>query len=296
MIKRILVVENGTYLHREHCQLVLERDRQRIGQVPFEDLGVLVLDHPAIVLTQSVLVACQEAGAAVIISDERHLPAGLLLPLNGHTLHARILDAQIHLGEGLKNRLWRVLIQAKIAAQASTLEKQAPEIAAYLRALINRVRSGDPENLEAQAAKIYWPALFGDEFRRGDDSHQVNSALNYGYALLRAALARAIVGSGLHPALGIHHHNQYDHYRLADDLMEPLRPWVDGQVRAIAPAEIGSFPPLDPPLKRVLLRLLEGELTLGKRRLPLFAALSGYTASLAGVACGQNKLLKIPTP
>ncbi|OGT89033.1 MAG: hypothetical protein A2286_08520 [Gammaproteobacteria bacterium RIFOXYA12_FULL_61_12] len=295
MIKRILVVENGTYLHRAHRQLVVMRDGQRVGQVPFEDLGVLMLDHPAIVLTQAVLSACQEAGAVVIVSDGRHLPAALLLPLSGHSLHARILEAQVNIGLPTRKRLWQTLIQAKINAQALNLEADFPESASHLRGMVKRVRSGDPDNLEAQAAQHYWPALFGNSFRRGDSSQAINGALNFGYALLRSAVARALVGSGLHPAVGLHHHNQYDDFRLADDLMEPLRPLVDRHVRQLD-QKMGGVPELNPGLKHELLRMLEAELRLGGRQTSLFAALSAYTASLVAVALGKGKVLEIPVP
>lgn len=227
MIKRIINISEPSYLHLKNQQFIIDKNEETIASIPIEDLGIVILEHPQIVLTQSVAIACQKNNVAIVFCDEKHLPYSLLLPLsNANTLHNKLLRQQIELSKPTKKRIWQQIVVQKIKQQAKTLEK-AGKKTAHLNRLSHKVKSGDPENIEAQAARKYWNLLFGETFRRNTDEPGINGLLNYGYAIMRAMVARAIVGSGLHPALGIFHQNQYNGLCLADDLMEPFRPWVD---------------------------------------------------------------------
>ncbi len=209
--------------------MAIERDGQRVGQVPIEDLGILILNHSGAVVTQGLLDACSENNAVVVCCDGKRLPSSILLPLSGHSVHAETLRAQVAMTLPRRKRLWQQIVRSKITAQARLLGEPGKRIAD----LAPLVRSGDPDNIEARAARAYWPLLFGPSFRRNRTGAGVNSLLNYGYAVLRAVVARAICAAGLHPSVELHHHNRYDSLCLASDLMEPLRP--AGRPQGIAP-------------------------------------------------------------
>lgn len=292
MSKRIVEVSQRAHLRLHNRQLVVEREGREPSQVPIEDLGLLLLDSHSITHTQQLLSACWQNNVAVVLCDEKHLPGAMLLPLEGHTLQSRIIAQQIEITEPTRKRLWQSIIQAKIREQARVLESSHKN-SAPLPAFVTKVRSGDPENIEAQAARIYWQRLFGESFRRNRASDGINSLLNYGYAILRASVARAIVGAGMHPSVGLHHHNQYDSFCLADDLMEPLRPVVDLRVFEIAGASLDT-PELDWPNKQALLEVLNWNCDIGNQHLPLLAALHQYAASLRKVFAGETKILAIP--
>lgn len=291
MIKRIIEISNAANLRLDHSQLTVMREQQIVGTVPIEDLGVLVIDHPAITYSQALLSACFENNVVVVFCDTKHLPCALLLPLAGNSLHAKTLRAQIAAPQPAQKRLWQIIIQNKIKEQAGVLrslvldDHPLPSFAA-------KVRSGDPENIEAQAARVYWTKLFGPDFRRDRDMNGVNALLNYGYAILRAAVARAIVGSGLSPALGIHHCSQYDDLALADDLMEPLRPLVDLKVHEISQST--ANPEVNKETKAALLGLLTWDCRWDERRVPLLTALSYYAAGVRAVLCDGVKSTPIP--
>ncbi|MDT8283065.1 MAG: type II CRISPR-associated endonuclease Cas1 [Gammaproteobacteria bacterium] len=227
MIKRIIDISEPAYLHLKNNQLLIDKNGETVGTIPIEDLSIVMLENPQIVITQMVIIACQKNNIALVFCDDRHLPYSVLLPVSdGNTLHNKILREQIEISKPAKKRLWQQIVIHKIQQQVATLEK-AGKNTTQLQRLATKVKSGDPENIEAQAAKKYWSLLFGDEFHRNIDEPGINSLLNYGYSIIRAMIARAIVGSGLHPALGVFHKNQYNGLCLADDLMEPFRPWVD---------------------------------------------------------------------
>lgn len=227
MIKRIVDISEPAYIHLQHQQLILEKNAVVVAQIPVEDLGILILQHPAIVITQALIIACQKNNVAIIFSDTQHLPYSVLLPLTqGHTLHSRIIQQQTKVTLPVKKRIWQQIVRFKIAQQALVL-KRLNKHSSGLEHMVAKVRSGDCDNIEAQAAQKYWRLLFGDNFRRDIDAEGINSVLNYGYSIVRAMIARAIVVSGLHPSLGLQHSNQYNGLCLADDLMEPFRPWVD---------------------------------------------------------------------
>lgn len=230
MIKRTIDISEPAYLHLQHQQLLIDKQGETIAQIPVEDLGVVILQNPAIVITQAVIIACQKNNVVLVFCDERHLPYSVLLPISeGNNLHNKVLQQQLNLKLPSKKRLWQQVVKQKITAQAKTL-KMLDKTYKPVERLAENVKAGDPENVEAQAAQTYWKLLFGNEFRRDVELDGINNLLNYGYAIMRAMVARAIVGSGLHPAIGLHHHNQYNGLCLADDLMEPFRPWVDFKV------------------------------------------------------------------
>lgn len=285
MIKRIVDISEPAYLHTDKKQLRVDRDGETITSVPIEDLGVLILQHPAIVMTQSTILRCQQNNVVVVFCDERHLPYSVILPIaEGHSLHSKVLRDQIQTSLPTRKRLWQQIVKRKIREQITTLQGCGID-SAPLRRLEAMVKSGDSENCEAQAARIYWPLLMGDSFRRSDDELSINALLNYGYAIMRAVVARALVGSGLHPALGLHHHNQYDGLCLADDVMEPFRPWVDLQVRQIA--EQQSEPQIDKSTKQLLLGQLSKTVDWKGDRMPLMVA-SHYLAASLRQAFGES--------
>lgn len=293
MIKRIIEISQRAHLSLRNQQLVIEREEEEPAQVSIEDLGVLILDHHSITHTQQLLSACWQNNVAVILCDGKHLPGAVLLPLDGHSLQSKIVAQQVEVTEPTRKRLWKTIVQAKVREQANVLRSVHGECAP-LPAYADKVRSGDPDNIEAQAARIYWQKLFGPDFRRDRDRAGVNALLNYGYAILRAAVARAIVGAGLHPSLGLHHHNQYDSFCLADDLMEPLRPLVDLKVFELDRSANGKNKELDRDAKRALLETLTWNCLLGEQRLPLMVALHQYAAGVRKVICGEEKLAAIP--
>jgi CRISPR-associated protein Cas1 len=292
MIKRIVEVANPAYLHVRRKQMIVERDGEQIGSVPIEDMGVLIIDHPQVTHSQRLLQELAENQTVVVFSDQKHLPSAVLLPLSGHSLHTRILREQIALSEPTRKRLWQVIVKAKIGAQNNVLARlHQPEEA--LAVLAENVRSGDPDNCEGQAARIYWRRLFGETFRRDPLLPGINALLNYGYAIIRAAVARSIVGAGLHPALGLHHHNQYDSLCLADDLVEPIRPLVDITVFRYAQSPHHDLE-VNSTSKPELLKLLTCSLQVKNQALPITAALPRYTASLREVITRERQKLLVP--
>lgn len=293
MIKRIVEIGNPAFLSVRHGQMRIERDDALVGEVPIEDLGVLILDHPAVTHTQALLAACFSNNVAVIVCDGRHHPGAVLLPMDGHSLHAKVLGEQISASAPRRKRLWQTIVQAKIREQARVLESAVSD-SGPLRAMAGRVRSGDPDNVEAQAAREYWKRLFGRDFRRDRNGGHANPLLNYGYTILRAAVARAIVGAGLHPALGVQHSNQYNAFALADDLLEPLRPLADIAVFEVLRLH-GGVPEMTPDIKRELLGVLSWDVDLDGRRFPLMVALHHYASSVREVLAARQAKPEIPT-
>ena len=229
MIKRTLYFGNPAYLKTSHEQLVIEMsDADAPKSVPIEDIGLLILDHQQITITQAVMARLLHNNVALITCDATHHPVGMLLNLDGNTLQSQKFQSQLEASVPLKKQLWQQTVAAKIVNQAKLLVEQR-EDGKYLFELSKQVKSGDSENAEAKAANFYWKRVFPDflEFRRERFGAPPNNLLNYGYAILRAVMARSLVGSGLLPTLGIFHRNQYNAYCLADDIMEPYRPFVD---------------------------------------------------------------------
>ncbi len=275
----------------------------RPRSVPCEDVGLLVVDNMQTTYSHASLAALMECGAAVVICGGDHLPAGVLLPVPSHSEVVPRLRDQANASRPVCKRIWQQIVVAKVRAQAANLPVDSPEHG-LLNALAKEVRSGDPSNVEGQAARAYWRRWFAllDERvggiecprrSRPDADDLINAMLNYGYAVLRAAVARAIVGAGLAPALGLHHHTRSNAFALADDLVEPFRPIVDARVARYA-VERAPCGELDQPAKAALLDLLAAKVRTGERTGPLMAALHRMCASLADCYAGRSKRLLIP--
>jgi CRISP-associated protein Cas1 len=266
MIKRIVDVSKPSYLSLKNRQLLIDQDGKTVGKIPVEDLGVLILEHPAITITQGVILECQKNNVALIFCDERHLPYSTLLPLcEGNQLHSKVLRQQIKISQPSKKRLWKNIVKEKIRQQSLTL-KNLGKPHQELLSLSLKVKSGDSTNLEAQAARKYWPLLMGRGFIRDVEAEGANALLNYGYSIVRAMIARALVGTGLHPALGLFHHNQYNGLALADDLMEPFRPWVDRIVYEVL--KNNMLAKVDKVNKQTLLELMGRQVLWENKKLP----------------------------
>ena len=302
MIKRTLYFGNPAYLSTTQQQLeikVLETGETKT--VPIEDIGVLILDHWQITITQAVIARLLANNTALITCDNTHHPVGLLLNLDGHTLQSRIFQAQIEASEQLKKQLWQQTIIAKIQNQAANLGQQSATgnlFNAPDKLLLNyakEVKSGDSENLEATAAGYYWKRVFPPflNFSREREGFPPNNLLNYGYAILRAIVARSLVGSGILPTLGIHHRNQYNAYCLADDIMEPYRPYVDKVVCEIV-GNNGQYLEMTPNMKKQLLAIPAMDVMIDEQTSPLMNAVQRTTASLA--KCYEGKTRKILYP
>jgi CRISPR-associated protein Cas1 len=285
--------ETGAQLSVRYEQLVIRLTEGEEKSLPLDELAVLSISHPCVVCTQSVLAGVLKRGGVVVIGDEKHMPAGLLLPLEGHCTQTERVSRQAAAPEPLRKRLWQAVVRAKIRAQAELLESLGRPDPGLL-ALAQRVRSGDPDNIEGQAARRYWPLLFNNaEFRRNPELEGINGVLNYGYAVLRAMTARAVVAAGLHPSLGLHHHNRYDAFCLADDLMEPFRPTVDDAAVEIA-AVWGMDAKIDKEVKRCLLGALLRETSFHGEQRSLFSILTRVASSLADVFLGKRKEIVLP--
>jgi CRISPR-associated protein Cas1 len=278
--KTIEIATPGTRLSVAHRQLVIERPEMPKATVPIEDLGVLVIDEPRASYTQAVFIECLAAGATVIVSGRDHLPAGMMLPMDGHHALTARHWAQVEAGAPLRKRLWQAIVVAKLRQQGRLLAEVTGRDAG-LAALAERVRSGDPNNLEAQGAQRYWPKLFGRDFRRDRSADDANALLNYGYAIVRAACARALVASGLIPSLGVWHRNRSNPFCLADDLLEPWRPIVDWKVHGIMMGTDGPKSLDDRPTRGALLAIFNETVAVGGRRWPLLLGIEQSAASLA---------------
>ena len=295
MIRKTLEFSTpGTRLSVSHRQLVIDRPDQPKVTRPIEDLGVVIVDDVRATYTQSVFLELLDAGATVLVAGRNHLPVGIMLPLDAHHVQTERHRAQIATKEPVKKRVWQALIRAKIAQQAAVLTHFTGGHAG-LAHMAGRVRSGDPENLEAQAAQRYWPRLFGAVFRRDRDADGVNALLNYGYAVIRAAVARAIVAAGLIPSLGVHHRNRSNPFCLADDLFEPYRPYVDWRVKLLMGDETNPPPDLSQRETRAaLLSLFNETVQVEERRLPLLYAIQAGATSLCRALTGGDRSLALP--
>jgi CRISPR-associated protein Cas1 len=262
--------------------------------VAIEDIGVLILEHKQITITHGCIAALLENNVAIITCNQTHHPTGLLLPLEGNGLQSKTYRYQIEASQPLKKQLWQQTIQAKINNQAAVLRERGIPMENMLH-WVKSVRSGDPDNYEGRAAAYYWKNVFPKkvEFFRGREGNPPNNLLNYGYAILRAIVARGLVSSGLLPTLGIHHHNQYNAYCLADDIMEPYRPFVDQIVlKIIDNGE--NFLELSTSLKSKLMDIASCDIMIDNETSPLMVGLQKTTSSL--VKCYEGKQRKINYP
>lgn len=297
MIKRTLDISTGpAYLSLDSDQLVIVRgrgdQRQEVARVPCEDVGVVMVDHPAVTLTQGLLARLAHFGATVVVCGPDHLPAGIYLPAEANDLAGRRTRLQARAKLPLRKRLWKQVVRRKIALQAQNLHPAHPAVA-QLRQLARQVRSGDRTNCEGRAAALYFQAVFGEMFRRDPEGLPPNGLLNYGYMVLRAAVARAIVAGGLCPALGLQHSHRNNAFSLADDLVEVLRPMVDAAVVRII--ERGGSGFVDREAKRAMLSLLTAEVRVRDQRGPLMVQLQRVVSSLVRCYEGVADRLDLPS-
>lgn len=299
-MKKTLYFGNPAYLSCQNNQLVISLpnakgfDKMLNNTIPVEDIGVVILDHQQITVTQQLLTQLLENNVAFINCDNKHMPIGLMLNLSGHSLQQTRFKAQIDASIPLKKQLWQQTIKAKIYNQATLLQKNGVATQ-NMQYWVNQVKSGDAENHEARAAAYFWQNLFTPDlnFKRDRDGEQPNGILNYGYAILRATVARGLVSSGLLPTLGIFHRNQYNAYALADDIMEPYRPFVDELVLNITKSG-EKLNELNINHKKQLLNIPVVDVKIDGKRSPLISGLQRTTASL--VACFEGSERKILYP
>lgn len=308
MIKKTLCFSNPIYLSLRNAQLVLhipevennktlpeaiKKEAERT--IPIEDIGVVILDNKRITLTSGVMEALLENNCAVITCNQKSMPVGLLLPLCGNTTQNERFRSQLEASLPLRKQLWQQTIKQKILNQEHVLRINTDKETNCMRIWSNDVRSGDPDNLEARAAAYYWKNVFTNypNFVRNREGTPPNNLLNYGYAILRAIIARALVGSGLLPTLGIHHHNRYNAYCLADDIMEPYRPYVDQLVLDTIQCNL-EISDITRDLKMQLLGIPMLDVVINGKRSPLMIAAQQTTASLARCFAGESKRISYP--
>jgi len=292
MLKRTLYIANPYYLHFKNKQMILDSQEGESRSVPIEDIGFLVLEHPQINITMPLISALNANNVAVVFCNEKHMPNAMLLNLDGHNLQSEYFRHQINASLPLKKNLWKQTIEAKISNQAALLSKLGKNNSDLL-ALAKEVKSDDSSNREGHAARLYWPRLFGEFFIRERFGCHPNPMLNYGYILLRSAVARSLAGSGMLATLGIHHHNKYNAFCLADDIMEPYRPYVDELVLKLD-QKYDFVDNLEKEHKMDLLQILTCDVMIGTNKRPLMVALSQTTASLARCFKGESKKMLYP--
>ena len=292
MIKQTLMFTSPVALSLKYRQLVVKSlDDDKTLTRPVEDIGFLVIDNPMISLTIPLLNELVANNVAVIICDKKQMPQAMLQPLVGNTTLQESYKFQIEASSPLKKQMWKQLVESKIKNQAALLDRVGKE-GKMLKPFYANVKSGDADNREGAAARIYWSQLFDNGFKREREGDSPNQFLNYGYTILRAATARALVGSGLYPAFGIFHRNRYNAFPLADDVMEPYRPFVDEVVYTLSQDDMISD--LDKNVKSKLLRVLFADVKIGRMTRPLEVALSLTTASMVKMLKGDSQKLSLP--
>lgn len=299
MIKRTVAISSPAKLSLRQKQLLMSKVDE-LGQkvektVPIEDIGAVILEDPQISITHGLMAALLANNAALVTCDEKYHPTGLMLNLCGNTTQAESFRHQIEASQPLKKQLWQQVVQTKIQNQAFVLSSFGGQVE-LLKNSAKNVKSGDTDNREGVAAAYYWPRLFEKYpgFARGREAGYPNNLLNYGYAILRAVVARSLVGSGLMPTLGIFHHNRYNHYCLADDMMEPYRPYIDHMVAEMV--EEGNEAPdfLSKEHRTKLLTIPTITVNMGGKQRPLMIAASETSASLARCFSGEQRTLILP--
>ena len=300
MIKKSLCFSNPAYLSLKLNQLVIKianpvSGKDTVLTRPIEDIGMIIIESHSVVLTSALLAFLMENNVAVLTCDSKHMPSGLMLPLAYNNELTEKATLQINSSQPLKKQLWQQTVSAKISNQSLLLRQHCKEETSCMDIWSKGVRSGDPDNLEARAAVFYWRNLFPKEynFMRGDEANSINSLLDYGYAILRAIVARALVSTGLISTIGLFHSNKYNAYCLADDIMEPYRPFVDMVVLELI-ARYGKDCRISPEIKKELLRIPGMDVKMGIYKRPLMNAAAITCASLA--KCYSGDLRKISYP
>ena len=296
MIGRIIeVAEDRRHLFLSRGFLVVqdtEGERKELGQIPLDDIAAVIASAHGLSYTNNLLVALAERCAPFVLCAANHNAVGMVMTIDGNYQQAKRFDAQLAATQPLIKRMWADIVKSKLQQQAAALEATgAPHIP--LQALVKKVRSGDPENFEAQGAKRYWGLLFGDDFRRDQQGGGINAMLNYGYTVLRAATARAVIAAGLHPTIGLHHSNEGNAMRLVDDLMEPFRPMIDLKVWQLSKQ---GKTMVTPESKRALVRSLYDDMQTSAGATPVMVCTQKLAVSLAQAFMGERDKLDLPLP
>ncbi len=296
-MKRTLYFGNPAYLSIKNKQLLVKYpDKDEVKKASIADLALLVIDNPRITITSPLLQELLSENVALVQCDKKHLPSGLFYNMQAHTEQLEVVNYQISLSQAQKDRLWQEIIRQKIRNQADLLSLYVSDID-RMNYFIKKVSPGDTRNYEGQAAAFYWSRLYRDfieNFHRDTDENGINAGLNYGYAILRSLCARALVQTGLFPMLGLFHSNKYNKFCLADDLMEPYRPWVDRAIRILL--ENGKSIDLsDKAIKATLLSIPQEDVKMGEKRYPLMKAIELSASSLKNIIINKNKTLMLPS-
>jgi len=288
VVWRSVMISRPAKLRREHFSLAIEQEETAF--VPFEDIAVIVLNHREITLTHPVLSACAEYGIGLYATGSNHQPAGVFLPFLSHSRATRMMRKQLEITRPSAKQAWAAIVRRKIENQAACLRLCGRKGVDRLESYARRVRSGDPENLEGQAAAFYFTQLFGQEFHRAEE-RWANAALDYGYAVLRGAIARGLVAHGLHPTVGLFHDSEQNAFNLADDLIEPFRPLIDLHVAKRSAATEGELIPAD---KSALVALLNTDVAMPQGRMSALSAIEYAVESLVRVYEEDAKELDLP--
>lgn len=291
MVKRTLFFASPCHLSLKDCQLVVENHSTgEVKTVPIEDIGCVIIENQQVSVTVPALNAMSENNCAVVFCDNSHMPSSMLLNLEANTIQAETYRFQVDAGVPMKKNLWKQIVEAKIRNQAGLLDRVGL-VGDVLKPYYSNVKSGDSDNREGLAAKLYWDRLLGTEFVRIRNGEGINAMLNYGYSVLRAGMARAIVGSGLFPSFGLFHKNRYNAFPLADDLMEPYRPYVDYIVYELY---MDGCVGIVPEIKQALVRVLFKDTSFGTETRPLEVGLTMTSASLAKCLRGERRSILFP--
>jgi CRISP-associated protein Cas1 len=296
MIGRIVEVADDRrhlFVHRGFMVVQdTEGERKELGQVPLDDIAAVIGNAHGLSYTNNLLVALAERGSPFVLCAANHNAVGMLLPIEGNFEQSKRIEMQIAASLPTHKRLWAAVVRSKLEQQGAALEATgAPS--APLTALAAKVKSGDPDNLEAQGARRYWQLLFGTEFRRDQNGGGLNGLLNYGYTVLRATTARAVIAAGLHPSIGLHHSNDTNAMRLVDDLMEPFRPMIDLKVWQL---HRNGEKEVSPQTKRALVRTLYDDMQTEAGATPVMVCVQKLCTSLALVYLGEREKLELPLP
>jgi len=293
MLKRTLYFTKPSRLSIKNKQLVVElKDEPQTKSVPIEDIGFMLIEHMQITLSMPLIEELMNHNVAVIFCNSKHHPQSMLINMEGNHQQTEIYRQQVAASEPLKKNLWKQTVVAKIENQAKVLDKLGID-SNPLPHLAKQVKSGDSDNREGMAARLYWKKLFGENFLRERYGEWPNPLLNYGYIILRAAVARALTGSGLLPSFGIFHSNRYNAFCLADDMMEPYRPFIDMAVWDIC-QKYPDIEMVEKEIKAEILEILSSDVTMKKQKRPFMIAITHTSASLAGCFTGTKKQIEFP--
>ena len=293
MVRRVIEVANdGRHLAVDRGFMTVADKQSTLGRVPLNDIAAVVANAHGLTYSNTLLLTLAARGVPMVLCGANHRPAAVVWPVDGHHAQSGRMGDQARAGAALKKRLWQQIVQAKILAQGATLQAVGAEAGGFLL-LSRKVRAGDPGNVEAEAARRYWPLLLGQAFRRDQDGDGLNGLLNYGYAILRAATARAVMAAGLHPSLGLMHSNRGNPMVLVDDLMEPFRPTVDREVHRLRG---DGATDVNAETKAALARVMVIDLPAEDGVSPLMTCIERLAGSLARVYAGETDHLQLPKP